>query len=145
MATPWEQAEEFVRLHWRGLKTLTKGRRPTRPLNVLEQIGRGWAGPALNQCDCPAWVFMYLPKGNGLYEWADNVAPARDERNLLGWAKLKSVMGDGGMVFLALLRNERLTVPAVALVRLQRLYVFDQPDGVHPPLSEAGWERYVHG
>lgn len=144
MTTPWEQAQDFARSNWRPLKNLTRGRRPTRPLDVLDTFVNAMKETGLARCPCPAWVFMYLPKGSVMDELADNVAPAQSGRGLLDLTKLQSVKNDGGMVFLAGLPDERLVVASVALVRSQRLYVFDQPDGVHPPMTTADWERHVH-
>lgn len=141
MATPWEQATEFVDTRYPLLRRLTRNARPTRPLDVLDVITTCWMNDVLDRIGCPAWVFIYK-HGGGLYEWADNIAPADVGRGCMGYTKLLSVKSYGGMVFLAAWRDRRLEVPVVALVRSHRLFIFDRPDGFHPPLTKAGWERY---
>ncbi len=145
MATPWEQAEDFAQARWPQLKKATKNKAPTRPLDVLDTISWGWVNDFLSMIELPAWVFIYSPAGNGLYELADNIATADLSRLAVGLAKLATVKSNGGMVFAAVWQDRQLVIPSVALVRNGKLYIFDKPDGGNPPLTESEWDKYAEG
>ena len=145
MATPWEQAVDFAQAHWPKLTKATKNKPPTRPLDVLDTISWGWVNDFLSMIELPAWVFIYSPAGNGLYELADNIATADLGRLAVGLAKLATVKSNGGMVFAAVWQERQLVIPSVALVRNGKLYIFDKPDGGNPPLTENEWDKYAEG
>jgi hypothetical protein len=149
MATPWQQAQHFAQKKWRRLKRMATNAPPTRPLEIVDEVAQAWINTALPNMGCPAWVFVYAPHGNGLYEWADNFDHENSEyevagRYMLGLHKLHSIKSSDGMMFIAMWIEGRLEIPAVALIHSEKLFVFDKPDGQSPPLTEEGWDRYVY-
>ena len=144
MATPWEQAQVFVESHWMRFKSQSRRAVPTRPLDALDSIARGWVGAELlDRLNVPAWVFMYLPSGNGLYEWAGNVGDTDLGRGVLGFAKLLTMKSSGGMLFLGAWKHGQLDIPAVVFVRRSGLFIFDKLDIKYRLLTEQQWEQYA--
>jgi hypothetical protein len=146
MATPWEQAEDFVESKLKWFKAQTKNAVPTRPLEVLEEIAGTWTGPVLDVFDLPAWVFIYSPAStNQLYEWAGNIGPTDLGRAAVGFAKLHTVKANGGMVFLGTWIDKELRIPSVIVVRRSGLFIFDKPGDQYRLLSEEQWDEYARG
>jgi hypothetical protein len=144
MATPWAQAQDFVRTNWRKIKMTSKGQVPTRPLDVLNKVAQAWTSDNfLQRMPVPAWVFLYSPTGNGLYEWVGNRGDIGLGRSMIGFAKLNTIKTAGGMVFLGAWHERRLHVPALAVARKKWLFVFDKLDTEYRLLTERQWERYA--
>jgi hypothetical protein len=146
MATPWEQAENFVESKVNWFKSQTKNAIATRPLGVLEKIAGGWTGPVLDILDVPAWVFIYSPSSaNQLFEWAGNIGPTDLARGVMGLTKLQTVKTKGGIVFLGAMIERQLRIPSVIVVRRSGLFIFDKPDDQYRLLTEEQWDEYARG
>lgn len=145
MATPWEQAEDFVAANWKKFKEQTRHAVPTRPQDCLDSITQGWTGgDMLDRIGVPAWVFIYSPSSvSKLFEWAGNVGPIDLGRGAIGFAKIVSVKSNGGMLFLGAWSNKRLVIPAVVVVRQRGLFIFDNPNGQYRLLTEELWDEYA--
>lgn len=145
MATPWEQAEDFVASNWKKFKQQTRNAEPTRPQDRLDSITQGWVGgEMLDRIGVPAWVFIYSPTSvNKLFEWAGNVGAADLGRGVLGYTKLVTVKSNSGMLFLGAWKNRRLEIPVVVVVQQRGLFIFDNPNGQHRLLTEELWKEYT--
>lgn len=146
MATPWEQAENFVESKVKWFKSQTKNGVPTRPLEVLDTIAGGWTGPVLDTLDVPAWVFIYSPSSaNQLFEWAGNIGQPDLARGVMGLTKLQTVKTNGGIVFLGAMIDKALRIPSVIVVRRRGLFIFDKPGDQYRLLTEEQWDEYADG
>jgi hypothetical protein len=146
MATPWEQAENFVESKVNWFKSQTKNAVPTRPLEILEKIAGAWTSEPLDILDVPAWVFIYSPaSANQLFEWAGNIGPTDLGRAAVGFAKLHRVKANGGMVFLGAMIDKVLRIPSVIVVRRRGIFIFDKPGDQYRLLTEEQWDEYASG
>ncbi len=146
MATPWEQAENFVESKVKWFKAQTKNAVPTRPLEILEKIAGAWTSEPLDILDVPAWVFIYSPtSANQLYEWAGNIGPTDLGRAAVGFAKRHTFKANGGMVFLGVTIDKVLRIPSVIVVRRSGLFIFDKPEDQYRLLTEEQWDEYARG
>ena len=146
MATPWEQAENFVESKMKWFKSQTKNAVPTRPLEILEKIAGAWTSEPLDSLDVPAWVFIHSPtSANQLYEWAGNIGPTDLGRAAVAFAKLHTVKANGGIVFLGMVIDGVLKIPSVVVVRRSGLFIFDKRSDKYRLLTEEQWDEYADG